>query len=186
MGGSSSKEVIVKVESEESKHMKLIYQLENQLKQLKEEVTSVPAVITESDGVNKTVDSIQDAVVIRYTDLTDTSVLKDNVEALFKKSPAKTLVSESAVTVLQTLRTTREMKEINRWYEQKRFERNGDKVFGIELHYTVRAFEEKKGMQYVSGSKDTVVMIAYKVVVHTMNGDIKDYPTKGELEAVEL
>ena len=46
----------MKVESEESKHMKLIYQLENQLKQLKEEVTSVPAVITESDGVKKTVD----------------------------------------------------------------------------------------------------------------------------------
>ena len=176
----------MKVESEESKHMKLIYQLENQLKQLKEEVTNVPAVITESDGVKKTVDTIQDAVVIRYTDLTDSSVLKDNVEALFKKSPAKELVSESAVTVLQTLRTTREMKEINRWYEQKRFERNGNKVFGIELHYTVRAFEEKKGVQYLNASKDTVVMIAYKVAVHTMNGELEDYATKEEMEAIQL
>ena len=69
---------------------------------------------------------------------------------------------------------------------KKCFKAYGDEVFGVEIHYIVKVFKENKGMQCATSSGETAVMIAYKVAIHIMKGDLDDYPIEDESDIVEL
>lgn len=74
MGSSSSKpqtpkEIVKYIESDESKRIKLLGQFENQLEQLKQKVNTVQPAI--SNNVRETVRQEQEALLMRYSQLTD-------------------------------------------------------------------------------------------------------------------
>ena len=93
MGSSGSKEepqqqikeVVKYVESDESKRMRLLGQLENQLQQLKEEVKGVQPSI--SENVKETISQEQDALLLRYSQLKDKELVVQHIKEVFGKFP---------------------------------------------------------------------------------------------------
>jgi len=178
MGKTSSKEVIRYVESDESKRIRLLGQLDRQLEELKQEVTSVePAFKT---NVRETVRQHQDALLMRYSELQDKDQVIQHIQNIFGGSPLLEFLVETATRMVSTMISSHELKEILRWQEQKVVKRVGNKVYGMEAHYKVKLLEESKGNLPGFRSRDTVVLIAYKCIAHTMNLNPQDFPDEEE------
>lgn len=180
MGSSSSKETpkeIVKyVESDESKRIRLLGRLENQLEELKKEVTTVEPAI--SSNVRCTVCQDQDALLMRYSQLTNKEQVLSDIEEIFSGFPLLGFLVDTATKLVSTMASSQQLQEILRWQERKKVKRVGDKVYGIEAHYKVKVLEETTGK--VFKSRDTVVLIAYKCIVHAMDLDPADFPDDEE------
>lgn len=177
MGGSPSKEVVY-VESDESKQAKVLSKLENQLEDLRKEVVSVRPCITE--GVRETISSEQDALLMRYSQLTDVTVIEENIREVFGNFPVLEFIVDTATRMVSAMNSTEEMTEILRWQERKLVKRVGSRVYGIEAHFKVKILEKEKGT--FRTSKDTVVLIAYKCLAHVMDRPADDYPDDNELK----
>lgn len=184
MGSSSSqptevvKEVVKYVESDESKRRRLLNQLEKQLEELKQEVTTVQPAI--NSNVRQTVSQEQDALLMRYSQLTDKEQVVRDIQSIFAGFPLLGFLVETASKLITTMASSEDLKEILRWQERIMVKRVGDKVFGIEAHYKVKLLEESKGVVPGFKSKDTVVLIAYKCCAHAMDLDPKDFPDDEE------
>lgn len=186
MSGSESKpktivkEVVKEVESEESKQYKeLFLQLDKQLAEIKNEVHTLQPIIQE--GIKMTFSKEKDAVVIKYEDLTDKGKLVKNIEKVFVKFPQKDFLVETAQAMVEAMASTNEMSELMRWKSWKAFKTINGKVYGMELQYKVKLFDEtKKG--YIKHHTQTTLMIAYKCIAHVMESFSSDCPTDEELK----
>lgn len=182
MGSSSSKEVVRYVESDESKRMRLLSQLDKQLEELKQEVTSVePAIKT---NVRETVRLEQDALLMRYSQLQDKDRVVYDIRNIFAGFPLLEFLVETATKLVTTMTSSEELKEILRWQERKMVKRIDNKVYGIEAHYKVKILEESKGSVPGFKSSDTVVLIAYKCIAHAMDLDPQDIPDDEEHQQI--
>ena len=182
MGNKSSskeapKEIVKYVESDESKRMRLLSKLERQLEELKEEVTTVQPAI--SRNVRHTVCQEQDALLMRYSQLTDREQIIRDIQSIFGDFPLLGFLVETATKLVTTMTSSEELQEILRWQERIMVKRVGDKVYGIEAHYKVKVLEESKGTVF-GRSKDTVVLIAYKCIAHAMDLNPAEFPDDEE------
>lgn len=184
MGKTESKEVVIEVESDESKRIKLLGKLDNQLKELKAEVTSVEPSIKEN--VKETIHLEQDALLIRYSDLENKELIAEHVKKVFGNFPLLEFLVDTSTTLVSVMASSEEMKELLRWHEKKLVKRVGNKVYGIEAHYKVKVLEEIKGYRLTGKSRDSVVLIAYKCLSHTMDLDPEDFPDDKELEKIKF
>jgi len=180
MGLSSSKqtpkEIVKVVESDESKRIRLIGRLENQLEELKQEVITVESAFR--SNVHHTVCQEQDALLMRYSQLTDKEQITRDIQGIFGGFPIMGFLVETATKLVSTMTSSDDLKEILRWQERIMVKRVGDKVYGIEAHYKVKVLEESKGT--VFKTKDTVVLIAYKCIAHVMDLDPAEFPDDDE------
>lgn len=176
--------VIKEVESDESKRIRLLGQLDNQLKELKAEVTSVQPSIKEN--VRETIFLEQNAVMIRYSELKNKQKIVEHVKEMFGNFPLLEFLVDTATTLVRVMASSEEMKELLRWHDKKLVKRVGNKVYGIEAHYKVKVLEEIKGNRITGMSKDTVVMIAYKCLSHAMDLDPEDFPDDKALAQIKF
>ena len=179
MGGESSKpETIVKTvyaESDESKRARVLCQLENQLEQLKKEVTSVEPSIQQD--VKQTVSQVQDAFLTRYSQLKNKAKIEEDIRNMFGNFPMVTFIVDIASRMITAMTNSKEMTDILRWQERKIVKRIGNQVYGIEAYYKVKILEEtKEKYMGLKSSKDTVVLIAYKCFAHLMDLNPEEYP----------
>ena len=184
MGKTESKEVVKEVESDESKRIRLLGKLDNQLKELQAEVTSVEPSIKEN--VKETIHLEQDALLMRYSELSNKDLIVEHVKKIFGKFPLLEFLVDTSTTLVSVMASSEEMKELLRWHEKKLVKRVNNKVYGIEAHYKVKVLEETKGNMVTGKSKDTVVLIAYKCLSHTMDLDPEDFPDDKELEKIKF
>ena len=185
MGSSSSKpqtpkEVVKFIESDESKRIRLLGQLKNQLEELKQEVITVEPVF--STNVRYTVCQEQNALLMRYSQLTDREQVVRDIEGIFSGFPLLGFLVETATKLVSTMASSQELQEILSWQERKMVKRVGEKVYGIEAHYKVKLLEETKGNMLTGRSKDTVVLIAYKCIAHVMDLNPAEFPDDEELK----
>lgn len=176
--------VIKEVESDESKRIRLLGQLDNQLKELKAEVTSVQPSIKEN--VRETIFLEQNALMIRYSELKNKQKIVEHVKEMFGNFPLLEFLVDTATTLVSVMASSEEMKELLRWHDKKLVKRVGNKVYGIEAHYKVKVLEEIKGNRITGMSKDTVVMIAYKCLSHAMDLDPEDFPDDKTLAQIKF
>ena len=180
MGSSSSKEVVKYVESDESKRIRLLNKLEKQLEELKQEVITVEPAI--SSNVRYTVGQEQDALLMRYSQLTDIEQVARDIQRIFGGFPILNFLVETATKLVSTITSSQDLKEILRWQERKKVTRVGDKVYGMEVHYKLKLLEEDKGTMFTGRSKDTVVLIAYKCITHAMDLNPEEFPDNEEFK----
>ena len=178
------KEVVKEVESDESKRVSLIATLNDQLDALKEEVKTIEPIITEN--VKSQVQKIEDAVLLRYTQLQDRNTILNDLEMVFKGFPVMKVVIDAATNMIAAMTSSPDMKEIMRWQQQKLVKRVGNKVYGLEIHYKVKVLEEaNKGWNPLkSDKKDAIIMVAYKAIASVMDLNPQDYPDEDELAAL--
>ena len=77
-------------------------------------------------------------------------------------------ITDTATSMITALKHSKEMKEVVRWHQRKIEKKVGGKIIGMEAHYKVKIQEQTKGVW--SKEKDTVVLIAYKVMACTFSG----------------
>ena len=187
MGGGSSKvevkEVVKYVESDESKRAATLARLDHQLEDLKKEVTLVPPII--NDNVKSTVSKLEDATLLRYNQLQDMTKIEENIKQVFKGFPVMQVIVDAASNMIAAMNATEELTEILRWQQRKLVKRVGDKVYGLEVHYKVKILEETKGW-IGNKKKETVVLVAYKAIAHTMDLCPEDYPDDEELNMLKF
>ena len=187
MGGGSSKtevkEVVKYVESDESKRAAILAKLDHQLEDLKKEVTTVPQII--NDNIKTTVSKLEDATLLRYSQLQDMTKIEDNIKQVFKGFPVMQVIVDAASNMIAAMNATEELTEILRWQQRKLVKRVGDKVYGLEVHYKVKILEETKGW-VGNKKKETVVLVAYKAIAHSMDLNPADYPDDDELHMLKF
>ena len=172
MGGSQSQQqqIIREVESDESQaRMRGI--LESQLKGMKEDVLRVAPVI---NNILETLFETSDVIVLRYSQLEDKEAIARNIrEILGSDSMPQTteFLIETATKMVSAMQSTQEMRDAARWQRRKKVLRVSGQVVGMEAHYRVNLLEEKTTHYIAKDSKDTVVMIAYKLMVHALPGN---------------
>ena len=153
-----------------------------ELSEMSAVVRRFPKLITK--GIKHTVESIEDQVVIKYVDLKDTATLKANVEQLFQKSSkqVKEYVVDTATEIYKELSTTKVMKDIKRSYQHEKRLVFNQKIYGLEVHYCMRGTDKSSWT-----SPDSIeLMIAYKLILNTMEGDVADIPDKDELKKLDI
>ena len=160
-------------------------EVEKQLQQLKQEILPLQPVITE--GVKSRSSEDQDALVIKYSDLADKTKIVENIEKLFPDHPAKDFIVDTATAMIHAMASTKEMEELMRWQKRQVIKTVGDKIYGMELQYKVRLLDSsiRRGFD-VRKTKETTLMIAYKSIVHVMEGDPRDHPTHDELKKLKF
>jgi len=188
MGSSSSKtetkEVVQYIESDEAKRAKLLMTLERQLSALGDEVKGVSTLFPE-DKISETVSCYQDAVMMRYEKLNDMSTILSNLELIFADFPGVKLLMDHAKKLILCTRQSSSLKEILRWQSSKVMTVIDGKTVGLEVHYKLKIFEEDTGRFY-SPKKDTVVLIGYKCVAHTMNVPACHVPNTDKLKQISM
>ena len=187
MGGGSSKvevkEVVRYVESDESKRAAILAKLDHQLEDLKKEVTLVPQII--NDNIKTTISKLEDATLLRYSQLQDMTKIEENIKQVFKGFPVMQIIVDAASNMIAAMNATEELTEILRWQQRKLVKRVGDKVYGLEVHYKVKILEETKGW-VGNKKKETVVLVAYKAIAHSMDLNPEDYPDDEELNMLKF
>ena len=168
------KEVVKYVESDESKRAAMLAKLDHQLDSLRKEVASIQPVIREN--VHSTVFQLEDATLLRYSQLEDMTVIKKNIEQIFEGFPVMSVIVDAASNMIAAMKSTEELTEIMRWHQRKVMKRVGKNVYGMEVHYKVKILEETKGAWLTSKKKETVVLVAYKAIAHSMSVSPDKYP----------
>ena len=170
------------MESDESKKAAILNKLDNQLAVLKKEVESVEPVI--KNNVKAEVHRVEDAAILRYSQLQDISAIKENIQQIFSGFPVMSILVDAATNMVAAMNATEELTEIVRWQQRKAVKRMGDKVYGIEVHYKVKILEEIKG--WFNGKKETVVLVAYKDIASLLDLNPDDYPNEEEFAALKF
>ena len=178
------KEVVKYVESDASKRAALLVKLDNQLDSLKKEVATVEPIIKEN--VLSEVQKVEDAAVLRYSQLQDVSMIQKNIKQVFKGFPVMSVLVDAASNMVAALNSTEELTEILRWQHRTAKKRIRDKVYGIEVHYKVNILEETKSTGWRSTKKETVVLVAYKAIASVMDLDPSQYPDEDEFAAIKF
>ena len=98
--------------------------LDNQLAVLKKEVESVEPVI--KNNVKAEVHRVEDAAILRYSQLQDISAIKENIEQIFSGFPVMSVLVDAATNMVAAMNATEELTEIVRWQQRKAVKRMGD------------------------------------------------------------
>ena len=168
------KEVVKYVESDESKRAAMLAKLDHQLDSLRKEVAGIQPVIREN--VHSTVFQLEDATLLRYSQLEDMTEIKKNIEQIFEGFPVMSVIVDAASNMIAAMKSTDELTEIMRWHQRKVMKRVGKNVYGMEVHYKVKILEETKGAWLSSKKKETVVLVAYTAIAHSMSVSPDKYP----------
>ena len=200
MGGSESKEPEVRyetkyetkevyVESEESKKFKELMRTDRQIDEMKQEVFSLDPLITK--GIKETICKEENVTIVEYKDLRDKEKMIRNVETLFTNFPHKKFLVETAQAMVEAMATTKEMSHLMRWHNREVVINKDSKVIGLEIQYKLKLYDASKGGSragYFFGGvpKETVLIIAYKCMAHTMDKAADDVLTTQELKELEF
>lgn len=177
------KEVVKVVESDESKRASALMKLDRQLEELRKEVTTVEPII--KDNIKSEVHKVEDATLLKYSQLQDMSKIEENIMQVFKGFPVMQVLVDAASNMVAAMNATEELTEILRWQQRKVVKRVRDKVYGIEVHYKVKILEETKGW-VGNKKKETVVMVAYKAIASTMDLNPNDFPDDNDLASIKF
>ena len=194
MGGSLSKSLIVykdcevpvkvEVESEQSKEYKKLLQADKQLEKIQQEISGLKPVIT--GGYRSQCGSSEAAVVVRYDGDINKGVIASNIEELFPDNPCKDELIKTATSILRTVKTTKEIRDVLKWEKAVVRKKINQKVYGMELQYKIRFLDELKGMVPGFRSNETTLLVAYKSALYVMDEDPEDFPDAEELAAIKM
>ena len=164
-------------------------QLDQQLSALGEEVRKVDPLFAE-EKILETVACYQDAVMMRYERLDDMDTILKHLESVFIDFPGVDTLMDHAKKLIQCTRDSSALKEIMRWQSSKVMRVIEGSTIGIEVHYKLKIYEESTGSRFwfspSSLKKDTVVLIGYKCVSHTMNVNASSVPNVDKLKRITL
>lgn len=188
MGGSESKSVVIReVESAESLEYRMRGTLKSQLEEMKSDVKQVVPAIDEN--VIKTINEIEDALILRYSQLDDRSKIAENVRQILGAGSIQQVTAfivDAAEKMIYAMHSTDEMKEVMRWQMRKQVIKVGSQVIGMEAHYRVKVLEEKSKNYVTKDTKDTVVIIGYKILVHSLQENPADMLTGEQLKTLSF
>ena len=153
--------------------------LDEQLDDLKTEIGRIEPMITENIKVE--VQSIKDAVLLRYNQLHDMAKIRDNIRQIFRGIPFLEMLADALSNHIETVKSTEELTDILHWQHRKRIKRVDRNVYGIELHYTTKILEncgKRSPFQIAVGGfkKETVILMAYMARAVVMDLNPEDYP----------
>ena len=169
---------VVPPDTDEQQKVRLLAKLEKQMQELQDEIKVLPPAITKD--IKLTVLSEEDVTLLRYSQLQDKTVLFENIRQIFKKHPLLEFINQTAESMIATMSSTEEMTDIMRWNKRHMVKRVGDTVYGFEAHYKVQILQKEKGKVFTS--KETVMLIAYKCLVHSMELNPANYPDDEQMK----
>ena len=148
-------------------HTEADSQLENKTKELHLEVKSFKQQFPEK-YVKKTLTFKEDAFVLRYKDLKDTTKILESLREMLGKLLDLDFILDTAKAFVLSMHSTDELEKIHRWQSHRAQNINGE-VIGIEVHYKLKIFKMKSKMSISSQHEDIVIMVGYRFMVHVMN-----------------
>ncbi len=169
--------------------------VDEQFEEIKAEVNGIAPTITEN--VEATVDKIEGCDIMEYENLGDILKITEDLEKTFGKVKGAKVIIEMATGALEAMKDRKELKRMSRWQQRQRMQvvpgKNGapDKVVGLELHYKVVIVDETLTESIIkkyfgSIKKKTIVLVAYKVLSHTMFHDPVGFLTKQQLDSIDF
>ena len=161
MGGTSS--TVVDLVYGTRDRSSALTNLDSRLEGLRKEIQNRPKAIEK--GVATTISTLDDAVIMRYSQLQDTRVIEENVEKIFQKFPGREQVVIATHEMIANMMSTKS-KTLQGWQHRKKFKNHKGKTIGIEIHFKTEMFEE---IDPHRSNRDTVVLIAYKCLAHMMD-----------------
>lgn len=159
-------------------------ELDSCLKDMKEDILKAAPLINEN--VHATLYEISDAIVLRYHQTLDMLKISQNLKEILGNSttPQVTeLLVEGATAMISAMHLTREMKEIVRWQRRKQVMNIDGKVLGMETHYQIKILEQQSKH---SSSKDTVILLCYKTLIHLLQEKPEFHFTSTQLKEASL
>lgn len=174
MGGTSS--TVIDLVYATRDRSAALNNLDGQLEGLRKEIQNRPQAITK--GVAATISTLNDAVIMRYSQLQDTRVIEENVEKIFQKFPGREHVIVATREMIANMMSTKS-KTLQGWQHRKKFKKHKGKSIGIEIHFKTEMFEDFTSRR---SNRDTVVLIAYKCLAHMMDPKVNH----GYLEVDQL
>lgn len=151
MAGTSS--VVIDLVYGTRNRSSVVSNLDSQLENLRKEIQNRPQAITK--GVAATISTLDDAVIMRYSQLQDTRTIEENVDKIFQKFPGREHVVTATREMIANIMST-EFQTLRGWQHRKKFKSHKGKAIGIEIHFETEMFEEIAHHR----SGDTVVLIA--------------------------
>ena len=179
--------------TDESTKKEIFCQIEDQIKELKDEVENFTQKFPKEDTVETSFDK-QDVLTLRYKDLRDTTKIIDNVNEMFKGFPGANFIKDTAQKFILAMQSTDELKHAARWQSNKVVINLDDKTMGIEIHYKLIIFKAitRKGVSVpvigtsiTKDKEDTVVLVGYKAFAHVMKKAMQGPPWE-KLKALDL
>ncbi|XP_028398630.1 uncharacterized protein LOC114522196 [Dendronephthya gigantea] len=160
--------------------------IKRQLNEMLAEVDQQKCLVTEN--VMEQIQLHQNSVVMRYSDLTDKGEITKDIRGIVKGENAVEFLSEHAGKMIDVFENSKAMKELQRWNQVKKIKRCGNKVVGMELHYKIIIMDKQVGvMSHVGrGTKETIVILAYKYIEHALSTDPSALPDEEKLKALRF
>ncbi|CAF1296800.1 unnamed protein product [Rotaria sp. Silwood1] len=182
MGSSSSKpqEIVKYIESDESKKMKALYQLENQLKELQDEVSKEKQLIL--NDIEETVIDENNVLILRYSNLQNMDEIQQNVRQIFGNVPLLNVLVDTATQLVSTMNNTKELTELMKWQQKTIKKRIDNKVYGMEIHYKLKVLDETTGR--ILQGRNTMLLIAYKCKAYVLKTPLESVPDDVELKKI--
>ena len=158
--------------------------VEREFQKFKQEVMQIkPAIRT---NVRDTVFHIENAVSMRYSQLRDKENVIESVSRIFGGLPGLGFfVVKTASRLERTLTSLRQIHSMIQWYMCKKFVRQGNHVYGMELQYKFKILEEET-TDFFHQSSDAVMLVAFNYMVHIMDYDPENFPDDQELGKLPL
>ena len=170
MGSSQSQEEINSAQSHE-------------LEKFKQEVMQIEPTIR--TNVRDTVSHIENALSIRYLQLRDKENVIESVKAIFAGSPGLGFVVDAASRMVSSLSSSDQIHSMIQWKMCHKIVREGNHVYGMELHYKFKTLEGAR-TEFLYHSSDAVMLVAFNYMVHIMDYDPENFPDDEELGKLTL
>ena len=170
MGESQSKEDINSAQSQE-------------LQKLKQEVMQIEPTIR--TNVRVTVSHTENALSAHYHQLRDQKNVIESVKAIFAGSPGLGFVLDAASRLLSSLTSSDQSNSMVHWQMCHKIVRQGNYVYGMELHYKIKKQEGAK-THLLHHSSDAKMLVAFNYMVHIMDYDPENFPNDQELGKLTL
>ena len=116
----------------------------------------------------------------------ETTKILGNISEIFEGFPGAAFVLDTAKKFLVAMRSTEELKEILRWQSNKVILDIDGQAVGIEVHYKLNIVEETKKNYIMKNETDTIFMVAYKTLAHSMKVQVGDIPSWDKLKNVQF
>ncbi|XP_028398629.1 uncharacterized protein LOC114522195 [Dendronephthya gigantea] len=180
MGGSSSTATIKCLPQESQTDVK------EQLKESLAEVSDQKCLVTQN--VVEQMQLHQNAVIMTYHELTDKNKIVEDIRGVVKGENAVKFLSSHAEKMIDVFQNSKAMKELQRWNQTKKIRVVGNKVVGQELHYKIIILDKQVGvMSHLGrGTKETMVILAYKYIEHALSTDPSALPDEEKLKALSF
>ena len=135
----------------------------------------------------------EDTKIMCCDDLEIDNPLKDLEDKLPPDhSWAGKFLEEVVVAMFRTLRNTKEMEEINHRYRHQELECGKDgKLYGVEILFIVKGLQTPSATPHHpsvlgDGTSNPIMIIAYRILLKTLEGNPEDVPKNSELELLDI